>query len=192
MGKLLKESVELSVLCHKYQIKELKAELAKLEPAKTPAGKRRKILPFTGKKLHLVDKRIADIKELISKLAKKKIEGVLTPITVPDHYEIQQYYALQRLAAQRTMPKDLNEDGMKDFNDSVDMISNSALQGKNIQVILKKKEKANGKWVRLFEMEDIIKLEPQLMLDILTLYYTEFTLNGEELEKSPAPMKKDS
>jgi len=188
IGKLTRQSVPIILERFKYEIEALKEELGRLENAnKAPKTNKQKVKSIftTDKGRRLVERRMEEVREKISRLSDVKIEALLTPLSVDEYFEVQHAYLLRRLSISRSKPDNLTEQGEKDFEDTLNIICNQALQAKYVECVVKKKE--NGKLVRFFTPQEVISLNASLQLEILSTHLKEFQLSDDELKKSLAP-----
>ena len=90
------------------------------------------------------------------------------------------------------MKERLSSDASRAYDDALDMICNNVLLAKQVECMLKRKDKADGQYVRLFNYNEVSRFDARLLADLWLIYETEFILTADELKKSSAPQTKAS
>jgi len=194
MRKLLKDSVAVSIPRYKYEVATLQEELDRLKKTRKVKVSKKVFSFFERGRNIPIETRIAALESQIAQLSSVMIEGVLTPITEAEIWECRHEYTAQRifLRRQQLMKERLSSDASRAYDDALDMICNNVLLAKQVECMLKRKDKADGQYVRLFNYNEVSRFDARLLADLWLIYETEFILTADELKKSSAPQTKAS
>lgn len=185
LGKLTREGAPITFDRYRYEIEDLEAQLEAIEAARK-SGKVKLISRVLRRP---IDKRAEGLREAIGALRKEgRIEGVLTQLKEKDVWECRTRYTVKRLYHQRLADKELLED--KDYMaahaEGVDVVGVAVLLAAQVTCSLKKKDKVNGEWVRMFTFDEISEMDPKLHAEIWSVYRDHLMVTQAELKKSSA------
>lgn len=185
LGKLTREGAPITFDRFRYEMEDLEAQIEGLNEAR----KRGKVRLLSRMVRRPIEKRAEGLREAIGLLRKKgKVEGMLTQLTERDVWECRVRYTTKRLYHQRLAEKDQLEDKayMAAHQESVDTIGAAVLLASQVTCALKKKDKVNDQWVRMFTFEDISAMDPRLHAEIWSVYRDHLMVTQAELKKSSA------
>lgn len=189
MAKLMKEKVEITVPRYQYQILDLKKEIESLsKSARVRTSK--KVLAFWRKQENeVISKKLDFLRARLIEMEAEVINGYLTPLTELEMWDCRCVYARTRIFLKNSQAvEELTPEARRASDEAIDLISNGALIAKQIECVLKKKEKVAGQWVRYFTADEASKMDPRTLNELWLRYISEFELSSEEIKKSYAPM----
>lgn len=186
--KLTRESAPVKVLRAPFQLAQCIAELDRFEKAKGVKTENfvKRFLSRRSTADLPIDVQIQALKIRKQALENDYVEGVVTPLTEAETWEVKcEWGAIRATLLEREL--ELTGPAKDAYHKEVEKASTGIWVQKWVGIALKKKDKEKDRWVRWAKPGDFENVEPVALDLIFNIYHENFSLTDDELGKLQAP-----
>lgn len=190
MRKLTRESAPVKILKAPFQLAQVRAEIERFSDAKKIKLENRVMAFFhRNSKADLpLDIQIQALRMREEKLSSDWIDGVLTPLTEAETWEVRcEWGAIRKTLLERELEYD--GEAKAAYHKEVEEASTSIYVSKWVGIALKQKDQVDNKWVRYSKLGTFGQIEPDALNYLFNFYHESFTLTDDDLKKFAAPTK---